>query len=289
MGFANAMEEIMLVALTTLAPSGVVAASIILVYLMVSKRSAEEKLTIERCLICPFLLVVLGLVAASTHLGSPENALYVLNGVGRSPLSNEAAALIIYLGVLGVYWLTGFSERPLTVVRAILRPAGVLCGILALVGMALAYEAETIQTWSTWQNPVGLVLTGFVGGPPMVGLAMSLGRSGNPLLRLQNVGDSISTTALVASIGVFVSQGVAMSSMANSFGTAFEHVPQYYGMLVAYVLLCVVGLLLARRAYKLAGEGRRKAVIAYRISGSLVILAGIFIIRFAFYMSYLTV
>lgn len=39
--------------------------------------------------VIPLLVSMVGLVASATHLGTPANALYVLTGVGRSPLSNE--------------------------------------------------------------------------------------------------------------------------------------------------------------------------------------------------------
>ena len=35
----------------------------------------------------------------------------VLVGVGRSPLSNEVVAGVVFFGVAGIYWLTAFSRE----------------------------------------------------------------------------------------------------------------------------------------------------------------------------------
>ena len=63
-------------------------------------------------LTCLSLLVAMvGLVASATHLGNPANALYVFTGVGRSPLSTEVLAAVIFLALASVFWLYSFAER----------------------------------------------------------------------------------------------------------------------------------------------------------------------------------
>lgn len=111
MGFANAADEITLVLFTTLAPSGVVALIVMALVLVIRgpRLDAARRVALDRCLWIPIVVTMVGLVASATHLGNPANALYVLAGVGRSPLSNEVASGVAFLGSAGVYWLTAFS------------------------------------------------------------------------------------------------------------------------------------------------------------------------------------
>lgn len=181
-GFANAWDEITLVLFTTLAPSGV-AALIIMALVFVVRGPALDtalRVAIDRFLWVPILVTMVGLVASATHLGNPANALYVLAGVGRSPLSNEVASGVVFLGSAGVYWLTAFSAdggRP-RLRRAALVAICAL-GVVFVTAIAFAYDAETIESWHLPVVPLSLWANALLGGPllALVGLAAAGYRS----------------------------------------------------------------------------------------------------------------
>ena len=155
-GFSFAFEEICLVLFTTLAPTGAIA---LFALSLIALRRPDDAAALARLnlfMCVPIVVTIVGLVASTSHLGSPANALYVMCGVGRSPLSNEVASAVLFLGVAGLYWAYSFAEHPRVAVQrmwlvAIAATAAVFVGFVAI-----AYSHETIVTWNTPYVPVSL-------------------------------------------------------------------------------------------------------------------------------------
>ena len=95
-GFAFALSEISLVLFTTLAPSGAVAFALMGAPLHRAALDADARERISKLLCIPLIVTMVGLVASATHLGHPDNALYVIAGIGRSPLSTEVAGAVVF-------------------------------------------------------------------------------------------------------------------------------------------------------------------------------------------------
>ena len=112
-GISTALDEVTLVLFTTLGPSGAMAYALMALPLIVRGDAMDPKVRkrLDQLLCIPVVVAMVGLVASATHLGNPANALYVISGFGRSPLSNEVVCGAVFLGVAGVFWLTSFSER----------------------------------------------------------------------------------------------------------------------------------------------------------------------------------
>ncbi len=111
-GFSVALSEITLVLFTTLAPSGAVAYLLMSLPVLSGRAAGDTARRLNQLTCLPLLVAMVGLVASATHLGNPANALYVFTGVGRSPLSTEVFAAVIFLALAGVYWLYSFAEHP---------------------------------------------------------------------------------------------------------------------------------------------------------------------------------
>ena len=92
----TALNEITLVLFTTIAPAGVMG-YLTMALAIVLSRDEERAAAISRYLVVPLVLAISGLIASATHLGTPANALYVITGIGRSPLSNEVVAAVAFL------------------------------------------------------------------------------------------------------------------------------------------------------------------------------------------------
>jgi len=152
-GFAFAVNEISLVLFTTLAPSGALAFVLMAIPLFKGGIDGDARGRLSKLLCIPLVVTMVGLVASATHLGNPDNALYVIAGIGRSPLSTEVASAVAFLALAGVYWLLTFARRfPLALQRVWLVAAAIAA--LAFVGaVAFAYGRETIVTWNLWQVP----------------------------------------------------------------------------------------------------------------------------------------
>ena len=146
-GLETALGEITLVLFTTLAPSGTIAFIVMSLVLLFEPLEDAVRRRINQFLCIPLAVTLVGLVASATHLGNPANALYVLLGVGRSPLSNEVFAAVFFLGLAGTYWLISFSEAPrVRFQKGWLIPT-VLAGLVLVSAIAHAHAAHNIISW----------------------------------------------------------------------------------------------------------------------------------------------
>lgn len=153
-----------------------------------------------------------------------------------------------------------------------------------LASVAFAYASRTVITWDTPFVPVALCLNALVGGPvlALAGLRFSrwsplAGRPGGALLAL-------SLAALVANVAVYAAQGASVLSMRNYLVSVEQLVPAYGAMVLAFCLLTAAGLAVDA-AGLLRGRGVSKVSAA---TASVLVFAGIFVMRFAFYMMHMT-
>lgn len=284
-GWDTALGEITLVLFTTLAPSGVVAFILMGLPVLAPRTDDAARGRLNLFLGIPLVISMVGLVASATHLGNPANALYVFFGVGRSPLSTEVFFAVVFLALAGLYWLYQFAEHPRPRLQRVWLALAMAAGIVFVGAVAFAYAAETIVSWNTAYVPLNLVLNALVGGPVLAvaslyaaGFAPVRGPFGRVLVVL-------ATVALVANVVSFALQGAELGAIENSFTTAAQLVPAYGFMVAAFAVLAAAGIgldaaVLARRA----GRG-----IVRTAAAAALVLAGIFVMRFAFYMMHMTV
>lgn len=287
-GFGFAAGEISLVLFTTLAPSGALAFVLMGLPLFKSGLDAEVRTRLSKLLCIPLVVTMVGLVASATHLGNPDNALYVIAGIGRSPLSTEVACAVLFLAVAGVFWLLTFWPRFGLAAQRIWLAVAIASAAVFVGAMALAYSRATIVTWDMWQVPVALCLNALVGGP-LLALA-SIRASRFPLGGAQAKAlVAIPAACLVASVAVYAAQGVSLAGIGNSFGTAIDLVPGFWPALAAYFALGAAGTVLALAAGRFEAQRLHRRVMAYSFGGCLLVFAGIFVMRFVFYMTHMTV
>lgn len=292
MGFENALSEITLVLFTTLAPSGIVACIIMMALLLRPGFPDPLRVALNKYLSIPIVVALVGLVASATHLGNPSNALYVLTGVGRSPLSNEVCAGVVFFGVAGSYWFYSFTQtRRVALERAWLALAEV-AGVVFLAALSLAYNVETIPTWSHPLVPASLVLNALVGGPllALVGLAAArcdaAGDTDEPAFeRVSKLCAIASTVALVLNVVVYVVLGFAVLPMENATLSATALVPNYPLLVAAFAIMCAAGVAVQCAALRKTAH----PALLPSIASAALSLAGIFVMRFAFYMLHMTV
>lgn len=285
-GFDTALGEITLVLFTTLAPWGVVA--FICMGLPVLGRGASVALRqrLNVFLGLPLVVAMVGLVASATHLGNPANALYVFLGVGRSPLSTEVFCAVVFLALAGLYWLYNFVEHPKPQLQRAWLVLAMLAGAVFVAAVGCAYAADTIVSWHTVYVPLNLMLNALVGGP-ILAIAGLRAAGYEPVEgRMGRVLTMVAAAALAVNVVTFGVQGADLASIENSYLTAAELVPSYGLMVCAFGVLGMAGIgldaveLWPRRVRLSVGRAAGAAVL---------VLAGIFVMRFAFYMMHMTV
>lgn len=279
------MDSLSLAIYTTLAPAGMMA--FVFMSIMSLTGAASEKPTIGGYLFAvPFFLVVSGFITSTAHLGTPANALYVVTGTGRSPLSNEVIAVLAFLFLAGSYWMVSIS-RPLSPrVTKLWLSASSVAAIVALAFTATAYSIRTIPTWDTCYTPLALIV-GAVGlGALLAGgtfhLAGSLSKDwGVALFALYDL----------ACIGVLVIMALLREEMANisSFTMhAIDLAPDYVVILGFYTIACIASLWLAF-ALLLHDDLAKRFRFALVIASSVIALLGAFLVRVLFYQIYMTI
>ena len=293
-GFAFALSEISLVLFTTLAPSGAVAFALMGAPLHRGALDTNARERISKLLCVPLIVTMVGLVASATHLGNPDNALYVIAGIGRSPLSTEVAGAVVFLALAGVFWLLTFARRfPLAAQRAWLGVAQLAA--VAFVGtVAFAYWQETIATWHLWEVSAALCLNSLVGGPLLALFGLRAAKA--PVSEAFAKGLLVTAgVALAVNIAVYALQCIDLAAMRNAMTSVSDLAPGFPAFVAAFAVLCAAGCVLSARAGRTSavGDGPVERGI-YRMlvmsgGGCLLAFAGIFLMRFAFYATHMTV
>lgn len=297
-GFDTALGEVTLVLFTTLAPSGAIALVLVAAVLLFSKLESTMRARISTFMCIPLVVTMVGLVASATHLGNPANALYVFLHFGSSPLSNEVVSAVGLLACSGLYWLYSFSVKPFAWLQRLLLTMIAATGIVFVAMVSLAYSVDTIVTWSLPMVPISLWLNALVGGPLLAAITLYAaqwralaGRFGLLLI--------VPFIALAANMAAYIMQGRLLNGVANSVVSAADLVPHYRTMLLAFALMCFAGCVLA--AFTMHAVSREavardggelafsKRVLVRLLVACLLVFAGIFVMRFAFYMMHLTV
>lgn len=300
-GFTLAFNEITLVLFTTLAPSGAVAYLIMGLPVLAGRAQGEAARRLNKWSWLPLVVTMVGLIASATHLGNPSNALYVFTGVGRSPLSTEVFAAVIFLALAGVFWLYSFAEHPRVGLQRGLLAVIDVAIVAFVIAVAFAYNVDTILTWSLPLVPVSLMLNSLFGGPllALAGFAVAGYDPGRLSVRVLL---ALATAACVANVVVYAVLGWQLQGIENELVSAANLVAGYPVYLVAFALLVADALVLAwRTGAKCDGcrppecpsdEGRSVSFGSSRAllaAASALAFAALFLMRFTFYMSHLTV
>ena len=305
-GFSVALSEITLVLFTTLAPSGAVAYLLMSLPVLSGRAAGDTARRLNQLTCLPLLVAMVGLVASATHLGNPANALYVFTGVGRSPLSTEVFAAVIFLALAGVYWLYSFAEHPrVGLQRGLL--AAIDVAIVAFVSsVAFAYNVDTIVTWSLPLVPASLILNALFGGPllALAGFALAsrgLGAASTAELPIayaapegaskahvepRKASKAQPTAACAANVAVYAVLGFQLQGIENELVSVADLVAGYPVYLAAFAVLAASALAFAWCA---AIKRELRQSPAPLVVASVLAFVAIFLMRFTFYMSHLTV
>ena len=284
-GFDTALGEITLVLFTTLAPSGVVAFICMALPVLARGTSDEMRQRLNVFLGLPLVVAMVGLVASATHLGNPANALYVFIGVGRSPLSTEVFFAVVFLALAGLYWLYGFVEHPKPRLQRVWLVLAMLAGAVFVVAVAFAYAADTIVSWYTVYVPANLVLNALAGGPILAIAGLRIAGYEPVEGRMGRVLVLVAALALAVNVVTFGLQNADLGSIENSYLTAAQLVPSYGLMIAVFGVLGLAGIGIDLAALR----GRARLTVVRATGAAALMLAGIFVMRFAFYMMHMTV
>ena len=300
MGAHTAVEEVTLVLFTTLGPAGAFACVLVAITLMAGKLGDELRKNLCHMMGLPLVIATVGLVASSTHLGTPSNALYVLTGVGRSPLSNEVVCTILFLATTGAFWLYSFSASSRAWLLCLGEAAVAALGLLCVGGISLAYNQDTIVTWAMWHTPATIWLGGLGASVPLFLLTAHLAHAQDALGRAIVLSFVVGAASCVACAVCAGLQWNAVAGMQNELLSVSELAPQNAFFAVAYVALSIAAYVMCSRQAVSglavspdSGSGLQARTVRGSGGGfllaSLLALLALFTLRFAFYAVHMTV
>ena len=251
--------------------------------LMTGKLSREQELRVVGSMFGLWVLMGIGFIASTMHLGSPLRAFNSLNRMGASSLSNEIASGAIFFAVGGIGWLLAVCKKLPAGLRSLWLVVTMVLGVIFVWMMVRVYNTiDTVPTWYTVWTPLSFFLTLFIGGPLLGYLLLRVAGVDGWALRLLPV---VSLLALLVSIMVVVMQGSELATIRSSVQQASALVPDY-GLLMAWR---VVLLALALACWCVPQSRGRKPAVSLLGLAFVLILAGEMIGRGIFYGLHMTV
>ncbi len=251
--------------------------------LMTGKLSREQEQRVVGSMFGLWVLMGIGFIASTMHLGSPLRAFNSLNRVGASSLSNEIASGAIFFAFGGIGWLLAVCKKLPAGLRSLWLVVTMVLGVIFVWMMVRVYNTiDTVPTWYTVWTPLSFFLTLFIGGPLLGYLLLRVAGVDGWALRLLPV---VSLLALLVSIMVVVMQGSELATIRSSVQQASALVPDY-GLLMAWR---VVLLALALACWCVPQIRGRKPAVSLLGLAFVLILAGEMIGRGVFYGLHMTV
>lgn len=288
MGFQLAVHELTLVLFTTLAPSAMLACAVLSLLVGFGPLAQGPRSRLAHCIVIPLVLAMVGLVASATHLGTPANALYVLTGVGRSPLSNEVACSVAFLVLCGLHWLYSFSLHVRRWLQRLWCAAVAVSGVAAVASIALAYSQPTIVGWAHPLLPASLVASAVGGAPLLAALALRVARVNLPRPAVVALMACGCGGAVLTAVCLAVWWGL-MADAHNAVGSLAERVAGYPAMVVVYAVCSLAAYGLAGPRLVRAARGGAAVPPVRLVLACVLYFSGLFAVRFGFYMAHMTV
>ena len=205
--------------------------------LMKGGLSNEQQQRVVLSMFGLWVLMGIGFIASTMHLGSPMRAFNSLNRIGASSLSNEIASGALFFAVGGIGWLLAVMKRLPAGLRSLWLVATMALGIIFVWMMVRVYNTiDTVPTWYTVWTPLSFFLTLFLGGPLLGCLLLRVAGVDGWAMRLLPV---VTLLALVASVIVALMQGSELPMIHSSIQQASALVPDY-GSLMAWRVVALV-------------------------------------------------
>lgn len=218
--------------------------------LMKGDLSREQQQRVVWSMFGLWVLMGVGFIASTLHLGSPMRAFNSLNRVGASSLSNEIASGALFFAVGGIGWLLAVVNKLPAGLRHLWLIITMVLGVIFVWMMVRVYNTiDTVPTWYTVWTPLSFFLTMFIGGPLLGYLLLRVADVTGWAMRLL---PAVTLLALVISAIVGLMQGSELATIHSSIQQASALVPDY-GSLMAWRLVALALALVCWIAPQLKG------------------------------------
>ena len=251
-------------------------------------------------------ILVLGLLASMTHLGTPIRAINALRHLDSSWLSREILFGLLFAAVGGAFafsqWFKWLTPR----LRQVLAGLAALVGLALIWSMTMVYLLPTVPAWDSWATPVRFFATTFLLGSLAVGAALVV--TADVRRRRGAAVDEVSERVIMSSlrgiaIGAITMLGVefvvlplylgklATAGSAATTASSGVLVNTYGGYAVAQLVLvflgvALLGVFLSRLAKRFSSAAYVQLIAIAPVAAFVLVSAGEIIGRMLFYASY---
>ncbi|ACH64057.1 DMSO reductase anchor subunit [Aliivibrio fischeri MJ11] len=237
-----AWHEWPLILFTVLSQTAVGAFLVLGCVTLSGKLSQDEDARLHRNMFFIWVLMGLGLIASTMHLGSPLRAFNALNRVGSSWLSNEIFASSLFFAAGGFYWLLKVVNKGSDALKKGLLLISMVIGIGFMYAMIKVYLINTVPTWNSIYTPIMFLLTMAISG-----LAFAhtlLVATNHKREELSNALPVFASIALAISLIATVSQLIGLSHISSAIIVASDIIPNMATLQVLRLGLLFVGFVL---------------------------------------------
>lgn len=250
--------------------------------LLSGKLSADLNRRVHYSMFGLWLLMGIGFLLSTIHMGSPLRAFNAFNRLGASSLSNEIASGALFFALGGLYWLLAvLNKMPAALGKLWLIVVMVLAAVF-IVAIPRVYQIETVPTWNNSYTIINFVLTAFLGGPILAALLLRIARFDLQCIRRV---PALSIVALLVSVAVAISQGFDLASIETPVQRAVDLVPDYGILMDIKIVAIAIGL----GCWIMPLVARRNPSVLNMIIGFLFVFVGEIVGRGVFYGLHMTV
>ncbi len=256
---------------------------VLAIALLNSNLRAEKRQRLIATMFGLWVLMGIGFIASTLHLGSPMRAFNSLNRIGASALSNEIASGAIFFAVGGLGWLLAVLNKLPAALRALWLIVTMVLGVVFVWMMVRVYNTiDTVPTWYSLWTPLTFFLTLFIGGPLLGYLLLRVAGVEGWAMRLL---PAVTLLALMVSVVVSLMQGAELAGIHSSVQQASALIPDY-GSLMAWRIVLLAAALLCWIVPQLKGYQPAVPLLSVAL---VLVLAGELLGRGVFYGLHMTV
>lgn len=253
------LYEAPLVAFTVLAQTAVGAHLTVNAFEKFGKPPCETKPRMNIARFAILVVMGLGFLFSTTHLGSPLRAFNALNRVGSAALSNEILTGASFLSLAGFYWLLTILKIGSEGVRKIVNWLSIAVGVIFMFAMANVYQIETVPAWHSPMTTVAfwftVVTSGLMFGYTLINVLDVTAQKTNRSLMWAGV------SLITLNLAFSVMQTIYFAGISTAIYSGLDQITLLSGYVAGHVLLLVFAAALWVFAELFTAEGRQKNLL----------------------------
>lgn len=235
-----AWHEWPLILFTVLAQTAVGAFLVLGCIILSGRLSLDEYERLHRNMFFIWVLMGLGFLASTMHLGSPLRALNALNQVGNSWLSNEILTGSLFFATGGFYWLLSVFDKGAKSLGKALLMIAMTVGVGFMFAMIKVYLIDTVPTWNNIFTPTMFILTSIISG--LIFAHLILCASDHNLPALDNALPLLGGTAVSICIISTVNHMISLSYINTAITSASDLIPNLMQLQTLRIALLLAAL-----------------------------------------------